>query len=120
MAVYKYESGEFTKLAASLDDLDGTFKEWKGLVGEFATSKGMVLLDDVDGVYELYCRNPSNQTFSRLREYRWWFRLVDELGVADDVMIPDSLPDFLAFVGQLQPLVIRAEALVREVRESLQ
>ncbi len=118
MAVYELKNGQFQRLAESLDDFDATFKAWEGDVAEFAAARGMLYHDDVDGVYDLYLRDPSQKTFSKLRAYRWWFRVYDGAFMADDVVISDSLPDCLAFMGMLQPLISRAEAQARDVRES--
>lgn len=120
MAVYEFKGGQFERLAASLDDFDGTFRNWNETVAAFAEAKGMHLLDEVEGVYQLFVHTPEHQTFSRLRAYRWWFCLVDEVDVMDQVLIPDSLPDFLAFMGMLKPLVDRRAAVKQEVREALE
>ena len=114
MAVYRFVGGQFERLAAAMDELDGTFRGWDGTFRQFAESKGMWLLDDVAGVYELFGHAASGVRFTRLKEYRWWFHLVDELDAADEVLIPDSLPDYLAFMAMLRPLVERAAELKRE------
>lgn len=116
MAVYRFQAGAFEKLADSLDDLDKTFADWDRPVEAFAEQKGMHLLDEVDAVYQVFTRVPGKKVFSRLREYRWWFRLTDVMDVADDVLIEDSLPDYLAFMGLIQPLVVRARDVAREVK----
>ncbi|HGM5018384.1 TPA: hypothetical protein ACKPYW_002795 [Pseudomonas aeruginosa] len=118
MAVYEFKNGQFQRLAESLDDFDGTFRAWEGEVSEFAAQRGMLFHDDVDGVYDLYLRDPGGKVFSRLRDYRWWFRVYDGAFMTDDVLVPDSLPDYLAFMALLQPVVARAEAVAREVREA--
>ncbi|WP_139199028.1 hypothetical protein [Pseudomonas panipatensis] len=116
--MYEFKNGQFQHLAASMDDFEGTFRGFEGAVSEFAAQKGMQYHDDVAGVYDLYLRNPEKRVFSRLRDYRWWFRVSDGAFMVDDVLVPDSLPDYLAFMGMLQPLVTRAAELAREVEES--
>jgi len=118
MAVYEFKNGQFQRIAESMEAFDSGLKDWEGETSEFAAKRGMLYHDDVDGVYDLYLRDPSGKTFSRLRDYRWWFRVYDGLFMFDDVLVPDSLPDYLAFMALLQPVVARAEAVAGEVREA--
>lgn len=119
MAVYRFADGVFERLAGSLDEMATDFAAWGGSVGEYAARQGMVLLDDVDGVYELYARQPGVKAFSRLSAYRWWFRMVDGLDAVDDVLIADALPDFLDYMSRVEPLVSRVRHAAREVGEAV-
>ena len=115
MAVYRFEQGVFTRV----DALDGHMLGQSGSAVEMARNTGMVLLDDVEGVYELFARHPDDRSFTRLSGYRWWFRLVDELGAVDDVLIRDDLPAYLDFLARLEPLVRRRGAARGEVEREL-
>lgn len=119
MAVYRFENGRFEKIASSMEELVPAFAEWNGSIQAFAGTQGMTALDDDADVFMLHARAGMEDARGPLAEYRWWFALVDTMDQADDVLIPDSFPDYLAFWAQLEPLIRRARAIKEEVLESL-
>lgn len=116
MAVFRFEQGVFTRLD---DSLAAHLAGQDCSAADIALRNGMVLLDDVEGVYELFTRRPGDRTLGRLAGYRWWFRVCDEVGAVDDVLIRDELPAYLDFLGRLEPLVRRMASIRGEVAREL-
>ena len=120
MAVYKVEKGELVKVGETLEsmvraDLAGwdDFDEdlmYKGL--------GFVRYDEEDEVYVLYRRSETDRAPDELPGVMYVFDVnIDESNV-DYILVSESLPEFLAVVKMLEPLVARKLRLDAEFEKS--
>lgn len=117
MAVYAVRKAELVRVADSIEDV--LVLQWDKLPGikEALAAVGFVHEDDVPNAYWFFQRADAGQGRSEgaLPGIRYvWAVFTDSLG-GDFIIANDNLPDYLAVMGMLMPMVHRAEALEAEL-----
>lgn len=119
MAVYEFNQGKFERVAEAIDELlKGRAIRWEG-VDELMAQLRFMPHDDVPNVYVSYRRRQADGSSTKLADWKRDVCWVFEVTVAEDgidfVLVKDSLPDYLALLAALEPLVQRRKDLVAEV-----
>ncbi|WP_275546303.1 hypothetical protein [Pseudomonas sp. Marseille-Q0931] len=118
MAVYEVVKGELVKVAAQLEDLLlpelADFDDYE--VGLLQKKLGFIVYDDVADVYRLFRRENMERAKGELPGIRFIFDVCIDGSAMDCILVKDdSLPDFLAVMRMLEPLVNRTASLRKEV-----
>jgi len=118
MAVYEVVKGELVKVAAQLEDLLlpelADIEDYE--VGLLQKKLGFIVYDEVADVYKLFRRGGLESAKGKLPGIRFIFDVsIDESAIDSILVMDDSLPDFLAVMRMLEPLVNRTASLRKEV-----
>ncbi|WP_296276760.1 hypothetical protein [Pseudomonas sp. UBA7530] len=118
MAVYEVVKGELVKVAAQLEDLLlpelAHVEDYE--VGLLEKRLGFIVYDDVEDVYKLFRRGRLENAEGKLPGVRFIFDVSIDESAMDSILVKeDSLPDFLAVMRMLEPLVNRAATLRQEL-----
>jgi len=124
MATYRFKDSSFVKLADDFDDLlPDELKSWE-VLSELYAELGFRPWEEVAGTYECHVRSgaPEDAAVERAwqPEIRWLFVVEIIEDTFDVVLIENSLPDYLAFLAAVEPMVRRNRALGAEIKEELQ
>ena len=119
MAVYKFNGGAFQRVGEDLGEMVPAHllssTELHGVMSE----AGFLLSDDIDDAVSIYRRAPVAGGVHYLPGVRWVFDVSVDGEAIDSVLVGDSLPDYLALLGLLQPLITRRRELAAEVSAEL-
>lgn len=109
MAVYKVEKGELVKVGETLESLvRDDLANWENFDEDLMyKGLGFVRYDEEDGVYTLYRRSETDRPADELPGVMYVFDVnIDESNM-DYILVTESLPEYLAVVKMLEPLVAR-------------
>lgn len=119
MAVYKFNNGEFQRVGEDLGELVPAHLLSSTELHGVMINAGFWLSDDIDGTVSIYRRAPAGGGVHYLPGVRWVFDVSVDGEALDSVLVGDSLPDYLALLGLLQPLIARRRELAVEVNAEL-
>ncbi len=107
MAVYGIEKGELVQLAETLESmLSPELAGWSDFDG-LLSGLGMGLYDEVGDAYRLYRRQRYDEAWpeGKLPGVKFMFEVNIDGDNFDVILIGDRLPDYLAVLRLLEPLV---------------
>lgn len=119
MAVYKFNGGVFQRVGEDLGDLVPAHLLDAAELHVMMMGIGFLLSDDIGGVVMTYRRAPAGGGVHYLPGVRWVFDVSVDGEAIDWVLVGDSLPDYLALLGLLQPVITRRRELAAEVATEL-
>jgi len=109
MAVYKVVKGELEKVGETLEGLvREDLANWENFDEDLMyKGLGFVRYDEEDGVYTLFRRSETDRPADELPGVMYVFDVnIDESNM-DYILVTDALPEYLAVVKMLEPLVAR-------------
>lgn len=115
MAVYGLEKGELVVLAETLEEmLCPELAAWE-VYDDLMGALGLGQWDEVEGAYTLYRRARFEQDWpqGKLPGCKFLFQVEVDGENIDYILIGDRLPDYLAVLRVLQPLVDAARDLAQ-------
>ncbi len=119
MAVYKFNSGALQRVGEDLGELVPAYLVDTPELHAAMMAVGFLLSDDIDGAVLIYRRAPAVSGVHYLPGVRWVFDVSVDGEAIDWVLVGDSLPDYLALLALLQPVIARRREIVAEVDAEL-
>ncbi len=119
MAVYKVENGELVRIEEDFMNLvRPEWVEWDDFEEDLLRARlGFIRYDDEENVYRLFRRENVDRPEGELPKVRFIFDVNIDESNFDFILLEDSLPDFLAVMRMLEPLVNRQQRLNRELEK---
>lgn len=121
MAVYKLEKGELVLVAETLESmLSPVLAEWEDW-DHLMHALGFTLYDEVNGAYRFFRRSESSleSPAADLPGVAYMFDVnIDESNI-DYILLSNRLPEYLAVLKLLEPLVNRAAAVEAQLEKDL-
>jgi hypothetical protein len=121
MAVYQIEKGELVEVGATLEGmLREDWANWEDYE-ELLKNLKLSLYDEVTDVYKMYRRpdGVQNSACGELPGIKYVFDVNIDGDNFDYILLSDRLPEYLAVMRLLEPLVNRDQAIRQEVQEHL-
>jgi HPt (histidine-containing phosphotransfer) domain-containing protein len=121
MAVYQIEKGELVEVGATLEELlREDWADWEDYE-ELLKKLKLSLYDEVSDVYKMYRRpdGAQNSPLGELPGIKYVFDVNIDGDNFDYILLSDRLPEYLAVMRLLEPLVNRDQLLRQEVKEHL-
>lgn len=119
MAVYKFNGGAFQRVGEDLGELVPAHLLETAERQRAMGTVGFWLSDTVCDSVAIYRRAPAAGGVHYLPGVSWVFDVSVDGEAIDWVLVGDSLPDYLALLGLLQPLIARRRELAAEVSAEL-
>lgn len=119
MAVYKFNGGAFQRVGEDLGEMVPAHLLEAAEVQRGMAAVGFWLSDAIGDSVSIYRRAPVAGGVHYLPGVRWVFDVSVDGEAIDSVLVGDSLPDYLALLGLLQPLIARRRELAVEVSAEL-
>lgn len=119
MAVYKVEKGELVRIEEEFMNLvRPEWVEWNDFEEDLLRTRlGFIRYDEEEGVYRLYRRENVARPEGELPKVRYIFDVSIDDSSFDLILLEDALPDFLAVMSMLEPLVNRQQRLSKELEK---
>ena len=117
MAVYTVENGQLKRVAEDLVQYTGVTWEEVGEPDEFFRKLGFFLQDDVELAYRRYQRVDGDRAV--LPGVVQLFDVMAHDSVIDYILLDDHLPNYLAVMTMLSPLVAHAQAVQADAAAEL-
>lgn len=119
MAVYKFNGGAFQRVGDDLGEMVKAHLLGSAEVQRAMDAIGFWLSDAIGDSVLIFRRAPATGGVHYLPGVRWVFDVSVDGEAIDSVLVGDSLPDYLALLGLLQPLITRRRELAAEVSAEL-
>ncbi|WP_314407377.1 hypothetical protein [Pseudomonas kuykendallii] len=117
MAIYTLKGGVYSKVAEDISEMLPVemvaWEDWDALMRQL----GFIRYDEVSGGYRLWMRTHGSMERhdKTMLGCKYMFDVDLDEETLNLVLVDDNLPDFLMMMRELQPLVLRGEALEREM-----
>lgn len=117
MAVYTVENGQLKRVAEEMAEYTGQNWDNYGSVDELLKDLGFFKQDDVELAYARYQRVDGD--CAALPGVVQIFDVSSHDFFVDFILVDDHLPNYLAVMAMLSPLVVHAQAVMADVQREL-